>query len=229
MTAGSGLQHAEMFPLLNRERKNPLHLFQIWLNLPRAKKYVDPYYKMLWSEDIPTIVIQDDAGRDTGIIMIAGRLGDVQAPLPAPDSWAADPENELGIWIITMAPRARWVLPAASQPLNRTLYFFEGSNVKAAGSDFQSQTALDLLVDQDLILENGDREARFLMLQGRPIAEPVVQYGPFVMNTQGEIRQAFADYQRDRFGGWPWKRSDPVHDPAKGRFADYGDGRIESK
>ena len=66
-----------------------------------------------------------------------------------------------------------------------------------------------------------------LMLQGRPIGEPVVQHGPFVMNTQDEIRQAMSDYQRTRFGGWPWPSDAPVHPREEGRFAKHGDGRVE--
>jgi len=229
MTAGAGLQHAEMFPLIHPDKENPLHLFQIWLNLPKAKKFAQPHYKMLWAEDIPTVKVRDNQKNLTEIIIIAGQLGDIKAPLPAPDSWAADPDNEVGIWIIKMAAKARWILPAAAQPLNRTLYFFDGAGVKAAGSEIRSGMALDLLADQDLVLENGGQEGRFLLLQGRPIAEPVVQYGPFVMNTQGEIRQAFEDYRRDQFGGWPWDRNDPVHERSKGRFARYADGKVEEK
>ena len=75
----------------------------------------------------------------------------------------------------------------------------------------------------------GAEPARLLLLQGCPIAEPVAQYGPFVMNTQQEIRQAFEDYRRTQFGGWPWQRSDPVHPRGKGRFARYADGKEENK
>ena len=66
-----------------------------------------------------------------------------------------------------------------------------------------------------------------LLLQGRPIGEPVAQYGPFVMNTHAELEQAFADYRRTLFGGWPWPENAPVHDRDAGRFAKHADGRVE--
>ena len=66
-----------------------------------------------------------------------------------------------------------------------------------------------------------------LLLQGKPINEPVVQYGPFVMNSPQEIQQAFVDYRKDQFGGWPWPNEAPVHARTEGRFARHADGRIE--
>jgi redox-sensitive bicupin YhaK (pirin superfamily) len=229
MTAGAGLQHAEMFPLLNKDQDNPLHLFQIWLNLPKVKKFSKPHYKMLWADQIPILSIPDEKKLETEVILIAGEMDGTAAPSPAPDSWAADGENEVGIWIIKMPARAKWILPAASQPLNRTLYFFSGSSIKIAGSEIPVNMAIDLLVDNSLELENGNKEAELLVLQGRPIGEPVVQYGPFVMNTQGEIREAFEDYRKTEFGGWPWDKTDPVHGESKGRFATYADGREEKR
>jgi hypothetical protein len=81
----------------------------------------------------------------------------------------------------------------------------------------------------EIQLENGPTETRILVLQGRPIGEPVMQYGPFVMNTKDEINQAFNDYNNTQFGGWPWPKYDQVHPREKGRFAKHADGREEVK
>lgn len=224
MTAGSGLQHAEMFPLLHRDQPNPLELFQVWLNLPAASKFVKPFYKMLWAEDIPQVTIADKQGKTTTIKIIAGDLEGTQALPPAPDSWAADPENEVGIWLLHMQPEAQWNLPAASQPLNRSLYFFRGKSLVVAGAPIPPERAVELLVDQPLLLENGSEDGYILVLQGKPIDEPIAQYGPFVMNTRTEIQQAMIDYHQTQFGGWPWERDDNIHPREAGRFARYDDG-----
>jgi redox-sensitive bicupin YhaK (pirin superfamily) len=227
MTAGKGIQHAEMFPLLNRDRPNPLELFQIWLNLPRAKKFVEPHYAMLWKENIPVHHVKDSKGRNIEIEVMAGSLEGVKAPDPAPDSWAANPANELAIWHIQMDPGAHWTMPPASPAVNRSLYFFSGDQVEVEGRSIASGFGMDLRADQSLEMVNGEKEGRFLLLQGKPILEPVVNYGPFVMNTQEEIQQTFADYRRTQFGGWPWPNADHVHPEQKGRFALHADGREE--
>ena len=82
--------------------------------------------------------------------------------------------------------------------------------------------------DVSVALEAGPDETELLLLQGRPIAEPVAQHGPFVMNAAHEIQQAFADYRRTGFGGWPWPTDAPVHPRDQGRFAIHADGRREA-
>ena len=72
MTAGAGMQHAEMFPLLSKTDDNPLELFQIWLNLPAKNKMVEPHFTMLWNERIPRLVHNDDAGRATTVTPLPG-------------------------------------------------------------------------------------------------------------------------------------------------------------
>lgn len=227
MTAGRGIVHAEMFPLVQRDRGNPAELFQIWLNLPRADKLVDPHFTMLWNQRIPRHVVTDDGGRTTTVAVIAGDLEGATALPAPPSSWAARPEAHVAIWTVRMEPGARWTMPPAPAGVSRALYFFRGAamTVGARALDGRSVALLDPAQPAPLV--NGDDEAELLVLQGMPLDEPVVQHGPFVMNTPGEIQQAMADYQRTQFGGWPWDSDSPVHDRDRGRFAVHADGRTE--
>lgn len=229
MTAGSGLQHSEMFPLLDKNNPNQLELFQIWLNLPKAKKFAQPYFSMLWAENIPILKVEDKNGNRTEVTIIAGKVAEVKAPNPAPDSWANDPANEVGILLIKMDANALWTVPAASLEVNRSLYFYRGTTVNIAGVPIKSYHSVDLLSDQKVIIENGNEAAYLLLLQGKPINEPVVQHGPFVMNSASEIQEAFNDYRKTQFGGWPWSRYDNVHPSEMRRFAKYANGREEIK
>jgi len=228
MTAGAGMQHAEMFPLVDPDKHNPLELFQIWLNLPRKKKFVKPHYTMLWAEQIPTCHEKDAQNRSIDITVIAGEIKGTKALKPAPDSWANDPANEVAIWLIKLAANARWTIPAASSDINRTLYFYKGASIQVAGTKLSAYQSATLSPEHQVRLENGDQETYLLLLQGKPINEPVVQQGPFVMNTREEIQQAFDDYRKTGFGGWPWSRPDPVHAADQGRFARYEDGQKQT-
>ncbi len=227
MTAGAGIVHSEMFPLLSTERDNPVELFQIWLNLPAEDKLVEPHFSMLWSHQIPEHVASDASGRRTVVRIVAGTLGDVAGPPPPPKSWAARSDTDVAIWTLRLDPHARFTLPAAKDGSRRTLYFFLGNSVSVAGRKFEEHAAIRVAPDRDLELVAGDEPTELLMLQGRPIAQPVAQYGPFVMNTRAEIQQAILDYQRTRFGGWPWQSEEPVHPRDAGRFAQHADGRVE--
>jgi redox-sensitive bicupin YhaK (pirin superfamily) len=227
MTAGAGLQHSEMFPLLKTDAPNHLELFQIWLNLPASRKFAKPFYKMLWAEDIPIYESRDLNGRLTWVKVISGQIEQVHALPAAPESWANEPENETGIWLISMEPQAQWSIPVASFEVNRTLYFYEGSATDIEGIRIFPSHSVDLLADQSVLIRNGNNEASFLLLQGRPINEPVVQHGPFVMNTAQEIHQTFIDYRFTSFGGWPWNTEENVHPRDRGRFARYEDGTEE--
>ena len=111
MTAGKGIQHSEMFPLVNEEKENPLEIFQVWLNLPKVSKMVDPHFKMLWNEDIPIVEHKDDSNKTTKIEVIAGQLNDTKAPNPTPNSWAADANNAVAVYTVKMQAGASWTLP----------------------------------------------------------------------------------------------------------------------
>ena len=230
LTAGQGVVHAEMFPLLKSDEANPLELFQIWLNLPAAAKMAAPNFTMLWSPAVPRLAAVDAQGLRTDVTVIAGPLHGAAPPLaPPPDSWAAEADADVAIWTLRMDAGARWTLPAArGSATRRQLYFFRGHSVTVGGQRVAEPCAIELRADVAVELVNGaDAEGEFLLLQGRPIGEPVAQYGPFVMNTQAEIAQAVADYRRTQFGGWPWPDTAPVHGRDPARFAIHPDGREE--
>lgn len=229
MTAGKGVQHSEMFPLIKKDQENPMELFQIWLNLPAKSKMVEPHFKMLWREAIPNYEYTDGNKKTTKVEVIAGKIGKYKAPTPPPNSWAADPKNEIAVWNIKMQAGAVFTLPKASVGINRTIYFYEGITLKLAETNINPYSSVELLPNIDITLQAGNTDVSILVLQGKPIGEQVMQYGPFVMNTKEEINQAFEDYHKTQFGGWPWPKYDQVHDRTKSRFAKHANGKLEVK
>jgi redox-sensitive bicupin YhaK (pirin superfamily) len=225
LTTGSGIMHAEMFPLLRPDASNPLELFQIWLNLPPESKMVPAHFSMLWGEDIPTVTVAPGVTVD----VMAGSLDIHHAPAPPPDSWASRPDSHLAIWLIRVDPGASWDLPPTAPGVNRMLHCFEGSEVTVGSTRLTRDVAVQLRSDVTAPIANQGEPAEFLLLQGRPIGAPVFQMGPFVMNSHDELRQAVDDYRRTQFGGWPWSTPSPVHARTDGRFALHADGKVEHR
>ncbi len=227
MTAGKGVQHSEMFPLLKQDAPNPLLLFQIWLNLPASSKLVEPYFGMIWNENILKHRHTDENGNETMVEIVCGNLADNKVMAPAPDSWASNPANEVAVWTIKMAPGAQWTVPGVSEGTNRALYFYSGNMIEVDGKEALVNSSIEMTDFSDISIKNGNSESHFLYLQGKPINEPVAQYGPFVMNSQSEIQQAITEFQQTQFGGWPWDTNGPTHGADKGRFALFPDGKEE--
>lgn len=221
MTAGKGIVHGEMFPLIHDDAPNPLRLFQIWLNLPARNKMVDAAFVMHWAEDVQSKK-DDNAGYE--LVVWAGELMECAGQPPPPASWAADANNDVSVYFITVKPGGEFVLPASKigSASNRFIYFFEGTDVSIDGKDIPPKSAVEMDAGSKAkisVPSSTEAAVLLLVLQGRPIGEPVAQHGPFVMNTREEIMQAFSDYQRTQFGGWPWPEDAMVFPKDKGRFA----------
>jgi redox-sensitive bicupin YhaK (pirin superfamily) len=224
LTAGAGIVHSEMFPLLDAKAPNRLELFQIWLNLPSQNKFAKPYFTMFWDNDVP----RHRPAEGVEVTVMAGTLAEAKPPAPPPDSWAANADGDVALWLITLQPGASWTLPAAANRRTvRMLYFFSGSQLEVAGRIAPQHAAIEVAAQEPVKLAALDGPVEVLMMQGKPIGEPVAQYGPFVMNTRAELQTAFDDYRRTQFGGWPFKSDDPVHPRDRGRFAQHADGKIE--
>eukprot|EP00980_Cylindrotheca_fusiformis_P006103 scaffold1312_cov122-Cylindrotheca_fusiformis.AAC.2 len=202
MTAGAGVVHSEMFPLINTDRDNHTRFFQIWLNLPARSKMTPPAFEMFWDNKVPRFKSED--GKASATVWVGlNYLGITKNNKPPPESWAGDEANDVALVHITI------------QPGGKSGTIVDGKAIKEKVSlvmDPTKEVEIEVPADTDVAAE-------FLWMQGKPIEEPVAQYGPFVMNTQNEIRQAFMDYRQTEFGGWPWPRDDMVFPPEKKRFA----------
>ncbi|QZE14999.1 pirin family protein [Halosquirtibacter laminarini] len=228
LTAGNGINHSEMFPMLNKNA-NPLKIFQLWLNLPAKSKSATPYYQMLWSEDIPKLTLKDSHQKNTILNLISGYYGDKISLSPNPDSWAADPNNHVQIWTLDMEAGATFVIPPLEENVNRSLYFYQGDTVTIEEEVIESDHMVELKSEKEIVLHNGDQRGLFVFLQGKPIAEPVVQYGPFVAESNEALKKKLKEYRETEFGGWPWSTSETVHDKNYGRFSVNPDGNRTDK
>ncbi len=173
LTAGRGIVHCEMFPLVDPTKPNPVELFQLWLSLPARNKLVAPYFSMFWGDTIPRVVAPG-----VEVQVVAGNVGEVRAPPPPPDSWAAQVDSDVAIFTGKLAAGAAWTLPAAKPGTNRMLYFFAGESLRVGGAVLPRRTGARLRPDVEVKLENGDGEAEFLLLQGRPVARHRLATGP---------------------------------------------------
>jgi redox-sensitive bicupin YhaK (pirin superfamily) len=222
LTTGSGVQHGEMFPLVHEDQDNTLDLFQIWLNLPAKNKLAPPDFTMFWAHTIPRVTLPG-----AEVEVIAGNYGAVRALPPPRASWASEADADVAIWIVRLEPGASITLPAASARARRAIYLTTGASFVVGATRFDRRVMVEVRANQPAALHNDSAEViELLVLQGKPIGEPVAARGPFVMNTQEELVQTIRDYQRTEFGGWPWPSREHTHGTS-GRFAQHPDGRVE--
>ncbi|GAB4017527.1 MAG: pirin family protein [Bdellovibrio sp.] len=221
MTAGAGVQHSEMFPLLHKNQENVVELFQIWLNLPKKNKMVQPDFKMLWNYELPKII-----NDGVEVTLISGEYQEHRYYEAPKNSWASDPNNSVNILLVKMEAEKKFRFPPGKVATNRTIYFFEGNEVLLNGQSLKGKKAVYLNATDEISVHSKDI-SEFLILEARPIGEPIVQHGPFVMNTREEIFQTFQDYQQTQFGGWSWPRQDMIHGEKIERFAKYLNGQFQ--
>jgi redox-sensitive bicupin YhaK (pirin superfamily) len=203
MTAGSGIVHQEM---PKGERDGRMHGFQLWANLPARLKMTEPRYQDVKAADIP--VATDDDG--TRVRVVCGRFWGKTGPV---DEVAIDP-----VYLDVEVPAGRRKALPVETTRNAFAYVFAGAGkfcnasapldvpTEAAGwSDTAPPAQADnrslVLFDRgdEVTVQAGEEGVRFLLVSGKPLAEPVAWYGPIVMNTQDELRRAFEELQQGTF------------------------------
>ena len=198
MTAGSGIMHQEM---PKGDQQGRMHGFQLWANLPASLKMTKPRYQDVPAKDVPEVT--DDDG--TKVRVVCGEFWGQKGPV---EGVAADPRY----LDISVPPRTRRVLPVESSR-HAFAYVFAGSGTFRDASEPRA-VRNELMNDQydlsnrslvlfdsgdEIVVESGDEGIRFLLVSGQPIEEPVAWYGPIVMNTQAELRQAMRELQLGTF------------------------------
>ena len=194
MTAGAGVIHSELPDSTLLARGGRMHGFQLWVNLPRRDKMMTPRYQELPAAKIPSAKTSD--GR-VSVRVLAGESLGVRA--------AIDTRTPILYLDVALEPGARFE-QRVPEGFNVFAYVVEGSGV--FGSDRRAAADEDMVLfargGDSVVLEAAeDSPLRVLVIGGEPLAEPVARYGPFVMNTRGEILQAVEDFQSGRFGTIP--------------------------
>lgn len=188
MTAGSGVVHEEMHSWEYTRRGGPFEAIQLWVNLPKQLKMTAPRYQTLLAADIPTVALPEGAG---SVRVIAGSFNGITGP--------AQTFTPVGLWELRLNGGHGAVAPVQAGH-NLSLFVLRGT-VKVNG---RTEAKPAELVQFDSTGEafrlEADTDALVLVLSGEPIREPVFGYGPFVMNTEDEIRSAISDYRSGRMG-----------------------------
>ncbi|WOG27169.1 pirin family protein [Endozoicomonas sp. 8E] len=186
MKSGKGIVHSEM-PILENDE---LHGFQIWLNMPAARKMSDPEYLDISENDLPVLSCEGWSARLLlGEVEIDGRQ--LSAPLKreVTDALLLD---------VSLEEDGIAKLPLSDKKL--MVYVYEGELKLQTDSDqLISQSELAVFAEGDELVLSAERQTGFLIMAGKPLNEPVVQYGPFVMNSREEVMQAVTEYQRGEF------------------------------
>ncbi|MCO6477566.1 MAG: pirin family protein [Phaeodactylibacter sp.] len=188
MTAGSGLVHAEVSSDEFKKKGGMEEVIQIWLNLPSRLKMVKPNYIGLQEKDIPSIEL--DQGRVT-VNLISGKWSDVEGPVPSlTDIHTTSIEFKEGGSLQTTVAAKRNIL-----------FYVVNGEVEVNGQTAATHTLVEFANEGEALSVKALSDATLIFCHGEPYNEPIVAHGPFVMNSDAEIRQAIMDYQSGKLGG----------------------------
>jgi len=188
MTAGAGIIHEEFHSAGFTKSGGPFRMVQLWVNLPAADKLAPPHYQAILNAEIPVVSLAGGRAR-----IIAGEMDGTRGP--------AKTFTPINLWDVRLSPDAEVNLPLPEG--HNAMVAVLAGHIAVDGQGVGAAEIARLSADGEGVSLKADGEAMLLIMTGEPIDEPVVGYGPFVMNTTGEIRQAIADFNSGRFGSAP--------------------------
>ncbi|MGH8785924.1 MAG: pirin family protein [Cupriavidus necator] len=188
MVAGAGVVHSEM----PEQEDGRMEGFQLWLNLPAADKMTAPWYRDLPAAEIPTVALENGGA----VRVLAGATHGVAGAITRP---VTEP-----VYLDVHLPAGQTFAQALPAGHNAFVYVYRGEVSIGSGDDravveAQRMGVLDNAGQSDGVIVRAEADARFLLIAGQPLNEPIAQYGPFVMNTQEQIYQTLADFRDGRF------------------------------
>ncbi|ELC8434002.1 pirin family protein [Clostridium perfringens] len=189
MTAASGIMHKEYHETEFSKNGGIFHMVQLWVNLPKDKKMIEPKYQPLLKEEMGVLKLDNDKGE---ISIIAGEVNGVKGP--------ANTFTNINLYNINLKSYGNTTL---SEPKNfNTAILILKGEAKVNEDKICKEGDFIIFdnVEGEILLESLTEESLFLVLSGEPINEPVVSHGPFVMNTLGEILAAYEDFRNNKFG-----------------------------
>ena len=220
--ASSRYEHCEMYPLLNLENDNPVHITQIAINLPLERKNKENRISNVWSENIP--VLDNESSRVT---LYCGEYEGQSIYSPNEGSYAAA-ENSVRIMKVELQPGAVFKLEKTAEDVNRNIFFVSGESADMDGTKVKPNLRFKMRPSTDTLITNGEEPAEFWILEGKPIGEKQARFGPVILKDLKEVREGMDEIRIKEFQEWPWKIMDVTNPLEMGRELHRKDGTVET-
>lgn len=217
VTAGGRYHHCEMYPLVHQDRDNPQLITQIMLNLPLSEKNTEPTVRTIWREELSVL-----AGEGWKATVIAGEFGGKKGIEPPKNSWAFDPKHHVLILCIEMKAGSSIELPPSGS-VNRNIYTTDGP-ITVNGVSYLKESRLKMDPSAAVTVCMGDTDSEIWVLEGDPINEKQVSWGPAVLGSNKEVREANNTIRRAEHEEWPWQYVNQKQPLGTERFYKAADG-----
>ena len=210
-------EHCEMYPLVRKDARNPNDITQIMINIPLEEKDGECSVSTVWRDDVP--VVESDGCR---VQVVCGTFGGRHMESPNGCSWAKG--DRVRILRMEFQPGGRVTIDPFTADGNRNLYFVSGGDARVMGAEVGWNLRMKIDPTAEVDIENGDEVSVMWMLEGVPIGERMVPFGPIIARDDREVREKLQHIRENEFKEWPWDIIDKTNPAECGSFIEYPDG-----